>query len=481
MVKSTIDSLPEVASVEPSSAGARFGVLPGDRIVAVNGVSPRDILEWQRLVEADDVDLQILRGRETIDIAIERMVGESFGVSVSSAVFDRIHTCDNHCEFCFIYQLPKGMRKSLYMKDDDYRLSFLFGNFTTLTRFTEADLERVIDEKLSPLYVSIHAVAPAMRADMLRNIRGGFSLRWMKILLDNGISVRAQIVLCPGLNDGDVLEETLAGLLEEFPLLESIAIVPLGLSRFNTESRMRVQTPDEAKTTISIVSKWQRQYVAVLQRQPIHLADEFYLVAGNSVPDAIHYDGFPMLEDGVGLVRSFIDSFTGNGPDVSGHSDGFFASVDVPSPTDYVRVINPAGDTSLRSVASTAVTLRRREPRISGPLAVVTGSYGAMVMREMLLVEGFDDVSVVEVKNEYFGGNTAVAGLMTYADIIATLRSQEISHTYLLPDVCLNEGVFLDGGTIEELSRDFDVEVIATSGGQLRKRLEQAKGEASHV
>ena len=277
MVKSTIDSLPEVASVEPSSAGARYGVIPGDRIVSVNGVSPRDILEWQRLVDSVEFDLQILRGRETLDIAVERVVGESFGVSVSSAVFDRIHTCDNHCEFCFIYQLPKGMRKSLYMKDDDYRLSFLFGNFTTLTRFTEADLERVIEEKLSPLYVSIHAVKPGMRAEMLRNIRGGFSLRWMKILLENAISVRAQIVLCPGLNDGEVLEETLAGLLEEFPLLESIAIVPLGLSRFNSEERMRVQTAEEARHTISVVSKWQQRFTVVLCFQTIHLADVFYL------------------------------------------------------------------------------------------------------------------------------------------------------------------------------------------------------------
>ncbi|CAB4604900.1 unannotated protein [freshwater metagenome] len=481
MVKSTIDSLPEVASVEPSSAGARYGVIPGDRIVSVNGVSPRDILEWQRLVDSVEFDLQILRGRETLDIAVERVVGESFGVSVSSAVFDRIHTCDNHCEFCFIYQLPKGMRKSLYMKDDDYRLSFLFGNFTTLTRFTEADLERVIEEKLSPLYVSIHAVKPGMRAEMLRNIRGGFSLRWMKILLENAISVRAQIVLCPGLNDGEVLEETLAGLLEEFPLLESIAIVPLGLSRFNSEERMRVQTAEEARHTISVVSKWQQRFTEVLGFQTIHLADEFYLVAGISVPESEHYDGFPMLEDGVGLVRSFQDSFKGTGPDVSGKSDGFFASVDVSSPTDYVRVINPAGDTSLRTGSPTSVTLRRRTPRTPGPIGIVTGSYGATVMRSLLEDFPYEDVDVIEVKNQYFGGNTAVAGLMTYEDIVQTLRSEAISRTYLLPDVCLNEGVFLDGGTIEALSREFDVEVIATSGGQLRKRLEQAKGEASHV
>ena len=163
--------------------------------MSVNGVVPRDILEWQRLVESDDVDISVLRGRETLEFDLTRQPGEPLGVSISSAVFDRIHTCDNHCEFCFIYQLPKGMRRSLYMKDDDYRLSFLFGNFTTMTRFTEADLERVIDERLSPLYVSIHSPDPHVRSDMLRNVRGGFSLRWMKVLLDNDIEIRAQIVL----------------------------------------------------------------------------------------------------------------------------------------------------------------------------------------------------------------------------------------------------------------------------------------------
>jgi putative radical SAM enzyme (TIGR03279 family) len=294
-VSAVIDSLPEISAVEPSSAASRAGLLPGDRIVSVNGVSPRDILEWHRLVESDVVDLQVARGRESLDLVVERLPGEPFGASVSSAVFDRIHTCDNHCEFCFIYQLPKGMRQSLYLKDDDYRLSFLFGNFTTLTRFTEADLERVLDERLSPLYVSIHAVDPHVRSEMLRNNRGGFSLRWLRLMLDNGINARAQIVLCPGVNDGDILDSTLCGLLEQFPELESIAIVPLGLSRYNPESRMRVHTSEEAAHAISIVEIWQERFRNVLGVQPIHLADEFYMVAHQEVPPASHYGEYPML------------------------------------------------------------------------------------------------------------------------------------------------------------------------------------------
>lgn len=478
-MKAVTDSYPVIAGVEQGSNAAAAGVLPGDKVVSVNGVVPRDILEWQKLVDSDEVELMLLRGNESIDVLVHNVAGSPFGVSISSAVFDRIHTCDNHCEFCFIYQLPKGMRRSLYLKDDDYRLSFLFGNFTTLTRFTEADLERVLEERLSPIYVSIHANSPHLRSEMLRNDRGGFSLRWMKILAQNDIQVRAQIVLCPGVNDKDHLSETLAGLLEECPELESIAIVPLGLSRFNTESRMRVQSKDEAVETIATVEKWQSRYKSLLGRDVIHLADEFYLVAGIELPEAEHYGEYPMLEDGVGLARSFMNSFTGIGPDHSGRSDGFFSSVD--SPTDYVRLVNPASDTGLRTQSVASVTLRVREKKAPKPLAVITGSYGAVILSSVLAAEGFADVDVVEVKNEYFGGNTGVAGLLTYEDICAVLRRRSDNRRYLVPDVCLNDGVFLDGGTFEALSSEFDVEVIATSGAILRKRLEAAKEELAHV
>ena len=477
-MSTAIDTLPEVSAVQTPSAASRVGVRVGDQIVLVNGVVPRDILEWHRLVESDVVDLQIARGRESLDIVIERLPGEPFGISINSAVFDRIHTCDNHCEFCFIYQLPKGMRRSLYLKDDDYRLSFLFGNFTTLTRFTEADLERVIEEKLSPLYVSIHAVEPHVRSEMLRNNRGGFSLRWVRLMLDNHIDIRAQIVLCPGVNDGVVLEATLSGLLEQFPELESIAIVPLGLSQFNTESRMRFQTSDEANAVIDVVEEWQRRFHSVLGRQSIHLADEFYLVAHRDVPSADHYGEYPMLEDGVGLVRSFVESFNGNGPEISGRHDGFFASVDNASPTDYVRTVNPAAETSLRMSKPVSVSLKSRARSTKTP-AIVSGPYGASMFRKLLSGTDLAHIPIVEVPNQHFGGNTAVAGLMTFADIQGALRAHGRENVYLLPDVCLNDGVFLDGATVGDLSEEFDIEVIATSGVALRQRLEAARKENS--
>ena len=168
------------------------------------------------------------------------------GAEVSSALFDKVRTCDNHCDFCFIYQLPPSLRQSLYLKDDDYRLSFLYGNFTTLTRFTEMDLERVVTERLSPLNVSIHATDPELRARMLRNKRGATSLRWLRALLDHGIEVHGQVVVCPGVNDGAVLDDTLCGILDEYPELATACIVPLGVSRYNTEAAMRPHTVDEA-------------------------------------------------------------------------------------------------------------------------------------------------------------------------------------------------------------------------------------------
>ncbi len=226
-------------------------------------------------------------------------------------MFDRVRTCDNHCEFCFIYQLPKGMRSSLYLKDDDYRLSFLYGNFTTLTRFTEADLERVITERLSPLHVSIHATDPDVRSQMLKNPRGGMSLRWLRALLDHGITVRGQIVVCPGVNDGAILDDTFAGILDQYPELDSVALVPLGISKFNREPAMRLHTVEEARAVVDAVADWQDVFQATLGRRMLYAADEYYLMADRPFPDAERYDGFPMHEDGIGMARTFEAEFHG--------------------------------------------------------------------------------------------------------------------------------------------------------------------------
>ncbi|HET6665377.1 MAG TPA: DUF512 domain-containing protein, partial [Acidimicrobiales bacterium] len=291
-------SAPRVVAVAPGSPAARVGLVEGDEIVSINGEVPRDLLEWRQLVDDAALAVEVRRGGLETLVEVDKRAGEPLGVEVHSALFDKVRTCDNHCEFCFIYQLPSGLRRSLYLKDDDYRLSFLYGNFTTLTRFTEADLERVVGEGLSPLYVSIHATDPQVRADMLRNRRGATSLRWLRALLDHGVEVHGQVVVCPGVNDGAVLDDTLAGVLDRYAELASLCVVPLGVSRFNNEGRMRPHTRAEAAAVVDCVHDWQDVFAAVLGHRMVYAADEYYLLAERPFPDPAVYGDFPMYEDG---------------------------------------------------------------------------------------------------------------------------------------------------------------------------------------
>src|SRR5437588_3293562 len=255
-------SLPRVVAVAPGSAAQRAGLEPGDEVVSLNGHRPRDVIQWQLLTDDADLDVEVRRGGLDLDLAVAKEAGEPLGVEVHSALFDQVRTCDNHCEFCFIYQLPPGLRQSLYLKDDDYRLSFLYGNFTTLTRFTELDLERVVTEGLGPLYVSIHATDPDIRSRMLRNRRGATSLRWLAAMLDHGIEVHGQVVVCPGVNDGDTLKATMAGILDQYPELATACVVPLGVSRYSSESSLRSHTAAEAAAVVELVEEWQAIFLS---------------------------------------------------------------------------------------------------------------------------------------------------------------------------------------------------------------------------
>src|SRR3954468_5096806 len=459
-------SAPVVVSGAAGSAAERAGLCAGDEVVSINGIVPRDIIEWQFAADEGDVEIELNRGGLQSSIEIAKRPGEPLGAEVSSAVFDRVRTCDNHCEFCFIYQLPSGMRRSLYLKDDDYRLSFLYGNFTTLTRFTEADLERVITERLSPLNVSIHATDPEVRARMLKNPRGGMSLRWLRALLDNEIVVRGQIVLCPGVNDGEIFDRTMAGVLDEYSELESVAVVPLGLSKFNKESAMRLHTRAEAEAMVDAIEDWQDVFLHTLGHRMVFAADEYYLMAERPFPGAETYEQFSMHEDGIGMARTFEMEFRGTVDTSTRPQAGFFAAVDAPP--------NPAAYTGLRARAcgTDSGAALKITPRRKAPIGILTGEFGARVLAP--LVDGLQrpDVRVIPVANEFFGGNTAVTGLMVGHDLQRVLATEPAGHRYLLPDVCLSEGRFLDGTTVDDLPRP--VEVIATDGISLRRALEPA-------
>jgi putative radical SAM enzyme (TIGR03279 family) len=446
---------PLVTVVDPDSPAARAGVQEGDEIVAINGQVPRDIIQYRFLVDEADPELTLARGGLELVASLEKDAGAPVGVEVASALFDRVQTCDNHCEFCFIYQLPPGMRKSLYLKDDDYRLSFLYGNFTTLTRFTEADLERVVTERLSPLFVSIHATDPDVRTRMLRNRRGATSLRWLRALLDHGIEIHGQVVVCPGINDGEVLDDTLCGVLDEYAELASVCAVPLGISRFSNESAMRAHTVEEARAVVDTVERWQGVFLEAIGRRMVFAADEYYLMAGRDFPGTETYDGFPQHENGIGIARTFEAEFHGATDVATGVRPGFFAWVEGAPAAGY-RAPRAAGTVTLL-------------PTKRAPIAILTGEYGARVIGPLVGSLGRDDVRVVTVANEYFGGNIGVAGLMVGEDLRRVLAEQPEGHRYLLPDVCLSNGVFLDGLSPADLPRP--VEIVKTDGVALREVL----------
>ncbi len=450
-------SPPRVAALAPGSPAARAGLVVGDELLAVNGTPPRDVIEYRLAVDEADVVLDLRSGHERRQVVVRKEAGEPLGIEVSSAVFDRVRTCDNHCQFCFIYQLPKGMRRSLYTKDDDYRLSFLYGNFTTLTRFTELDFERVVSERLSPLFVSIHATDPDVRSSLLRNRRGATSLRWLSALLDAGIEVHGQVVVCPGVNDGDVLEATLTAILESYPALATAGVVPLGVSDFTTEAAMRAHTTDEAAAVVDLVERYQGLFAEVLGRRLVYAADEYYLLAGRPFPPASAYDGFPQHENGIGMAAAFTGAFAGDERLAHGVRPGFFAAVDGAPAAGY-------------RAARTLVTLAPPTRRTRRPVGVLTGRYGARVLEPLVAGLGRADVRLIPVENRFFGGNIGVAGLLVGEDLARTLAAEPEGHRYLLPDACLSEGRFLDGRTLEDLPRP--VEVVASDGWSLRRALE---------
>lgn len=403
-----------LACVDPDSPAHRAGLVPGDVIASAEGQPLRDIIDWQWLSEGDSVDLEVRASgsQDLRAVTLRRQPAERWGIDFADAVFDGLRTCRNNCAFCFMTQLPRGLRPSLYLRDDDYRLSFLQGNFITLTNLSDADVDRIAEQNLSPLYVSLHAVDPDVR-ETLVCAREDRALERFDELVEAGIDLHAQIVLVPGVNDGSVLERTLTWLAEREGVL-SVGVVPLGYTSHQTRFTGSFQNGSAAKSVIAQVRRWQHAFRKRDGVSWVYLADEFYLSAGIEVPAGECYDGFPQYENGIGLVRSFLDDAS-----------------------------------TLREQLADACE------RLDGAVVtIVTGTLFAPVLERVLAqVDARARVQVLGVQNRFFGGNVSVTGLLTGKDVLPALSDRASGTVVLISDSMMNaDGVTLDDMTAGELA-----------------------------
>jgi putative radical SAM enzyme (TIGR03279 family) len=418
-----------VAAIRRRTPAAAAGLAPGDRILAINGVRLRDAIDFQFHAGDERLELTVAREGTLQALVLERRGGD-LGLELAAPTPAEIATCANKCVFCFIHQLPKGMRRSLYVKDDDFRLSFLHGNYITLTDLREDELRRIEEQRLSPLYISVHATDPVLRHELLGRPRVSAEiLPRLERLGKAGIRMHAQIVLCPDLNDGPHLERTIRELAPLHPHVVTTAVVPVGLTRHRERlPRLRALTPPEARALVALAQEWQARFLATLGSRFVFLGDEIYLMAEAPLPAAPAYEGFAIAEDGIGLVRRFED--------------------------DIAR----------------ALRARRARPRPQGrperprTVTVVTGEMYAPRLERLLapLAAHGLDARVAAIPNDFFGRAIGVAGLLTGQDIQRHLSTlSDLGEEVLIPAVTLRDrdGVFLDDLTPKDLATDLGVPV----------------------
>ena len=416
----------EISEVVADSLGAELELEAGDRIIKVNGRLVRDYLDF-RFQTAGETELTLEVRKKTGDdweVELARAEGEDFGLTFEQIV---PRQCANACIFCFCNGNPADARPSLFIKDEDIRLSFLYGNYTTMTSITEDEITRIVEQRLSPQYVSVHATDLEVRAYLLGVDKQRADI-WAKVqrLLDAGIEIHAQVVLCPGINDGEVLRKTIFDLAAEYPRITSVAIVPLGLTRYNTDPRLTSVTPEFCRAVIDQVGAIQKQLHEELGTNFALLGDEIYLRAGRRIPARSHYGDYPQIEDGVGMVRAFA--------------------------SDFARLTK---------------RLEREEQLNKTAATIFTGTLFAPVLKEMIdkwNVRFETKLSVEPLENSYFGGDVSVAGLLTGRDLLAA-RDRVSGEFVLIPKQMLksDDAIMLDGMRIAEVAQAIGRPVYAVS------------------
>lgn len=441
-----------ITEVSPDSLAEELGIEVNDRIVKVNGRSVRDYLDF-RFQTAGETEMELLVRKangETWEIELEREEGEDFGL-----MFEQIvpRQCANECLFCFCKGNPETARPSLFVRDEDIRLSFLYGNYTTLSSITDDEMKRIVEQRLSPQYVSVHATDLKTRAYLLGvdESRADISEK-LNFLLDNDIEIHAQIVLCPEINDGKQLEKTLRDLASHYPKIISAAIVPVALTRYNTDERLTRVTPEFCRRTIKEVEKLQKEFRKNLGVTFAFLGDEIYLKAGEEIPSRKHYGNYPQIEDGVGMIRSFLESFEkvlkkvrSPKSKVRSFSAGNVRTHEFavkPKPNQKNKIENP------KSLYGTIFTGEMFAPILSGEITKLNKILGAKL-------------KVVAVPNTYFGGDVSVAGLLTGQDFLA-VKEQVEGDFLIIPKTTIksDEPILLDGMQYDYLKSQFDVPIF---------------------
>ncbi len=420
----------KIVDVERGGRAERAGVRAGDVLVAINGHEINDVLDYRFYLSEKQITLSLSRAKEPLELSIRKDTYDDIGLEFETPLMDKKQCCANKCIFCFIDQLPRGLRPSLYFKDDDSRLSFLHGNYITLTNLGDRDIERIIEMHISPVNVSVHTTNPELRCEMMKNARAGKVLAYLDRLAEAGIRICGQIVLCRGINDGAELDRTMRDLAKLHPALSSVSVVPAGLTKYREGLYpLTPFTPEECREVIAQVGAFGERCLAQTGERIFCCADEFYLKAGLPLPDEAYYGGYEQIENGVGMLRSLWEEF-------SAELD-FFAeelSKKPQAPRHISAITGVAAGPMLRALAA-MLCARVPELRI--------------------------DVHVIE--NSFFGKEITVAGLLTGHDVAEQLQGKELGEELLFPATMLRaEGdLFLCGMTPDELSKKLNVPLRA--------------------